>query len=183
MASSALALATAAAKINTIAAVRAAMGAVTQTLAQGYAVVPNISTIAGLQASSLSLLNQTNTEAQALYNVYNDDPDLQDEEISTWHAHIAAVILSDANDALKMVEDAASWQPWDIAAIVEQALALIGATIGSGLQAVTNAVVGGASAFVWAAWPTLLLVGAGVAVYIYRDKIFGAVAKAAGGTP
>lgn len=181
MASSAIDLAAAASKITTIGAVRAAMGAVTTTLAQGYVQLASITTVEGVRDAATSLLNTVNASATALYNIYNDDPDLQDEEISTWHAHLAAVVLDEANDALKSVEAAANLNLWDIAAIVEQALVLVGAAIGSGLQSVTNAVVAGASAFVWASWPTLLLVGAGVGLYVFRNKIFKAAAKAVGG--
>lgn len=178
MSSSAFALAAAAAKIDTVAQVRAAMGAVTTTLAQGYAIVPSISTVADMQATAQSLLDGVNRSATALYNVYTDDPDLQDEEISTLHAHQAGVIMSDANDALKLVEDASSIK-FDVASVVDDALTTVGATVGTGLQSITNAVAAGASAFVWSAWPTLLIVGGLGAAYLFRRQLLGALGKAA----
>jgi hypothetical protein len=173
MASSALDLAAAAAKIDTIGQVRAAMGAVTATLSQGYAKLSEISTIAGENAAAQSLLDTVNKSATILYNIYNDDPQLQDEEITTWHAHIAGQIVSEANDALKAVEDAANENLWDIAAIIEQALSLVGTAAGNSITALTNAVAAGGSAFVAAAWPTLLLVAlAGGVAYHYRKELF-----------
>lgn len=178
MASSAIALAAAAAKIDTAAQLRAAMGAVATTLSQGYARLNEISSIAGENDAARSLLDTVNKSATILYQIYPDDPDLQDEEISTWHAHSAAVVISEANDALKAVEDAANQNLWDIAAIVTQALELVGGAVGSGLQAVTNAVVAGGSAFVAAAWPTLLIVGGLVVAYVWRGPLLAALAKA-----
>jgi hypothetical protein len=181
MSSSALDLAAAASKITNVVQIRAAMGAVTTTLAQGYAQLASITTTEGVQQAATDLLNTVNASATALYGKYTDEADLQDEDISVWNAHLAAVVISEANDALTDVEQAANLNLWDIAAIVEQALTLVGAAVGSGLQSITNAVVAGASAFAWASWPTLLLVGAGVIAYYNRDKIFKAIGKSAGG--
>lgn len=167
MASSSIALASVAAKIDTIAQVRAAMGAVTVTLAEGYSKLDEITSIAGVKDAARSLLDTVNKSAGILYNIYNDDPDLQDEEISTYHAHIAGVIISEANDALTSVEKAADFSFWDIAAIVDQALATVGAAVGSTLQGITNAIAAGGSAFFTAAWPTLAIIGAALAVGLY----------------
>lgn len=179
MASSVFNLAAVAAKVTTIGAVRAAMGAVTLTLSQGYAQLDQISTIAGEKDAARSLLDTVNKSAQILYGIYNDDPDLQDEDISTGHAVSAAHIIYEANDALKSIEQAAGENLWDIATIVDNALSLIGAKVGSTIQGVTNAVAAGATAFAFAAWPTLLLLAAAGAIYVYRGPILKALAKGA----
>jgi hypothetical protein len=180
MASSAFSLAAAAAKIQTVAQVRAAMGAVTTTLSQGYAVAAQLADIADVRTTALSLLDTVNKSATILYNIYSDDPEIQDEDISASHAHSAGVIISEANDALKTIEDVQNQNLFDIASIVTQAVQSVGSTVGEGLQAVTNAVVAGGTAFVWAAWPTLLLVGAGLTAYVFRRRLLAAIGKATG---
>lgn len=179
MASSALALASAASKITTVGGVRAAMGAVTLTLSKGYARLAEISTIAGEQDAARSLLDTVNKSASMLYAIYNGDADLQEEEITARHAYLAGRVVFEANDALKAVEDAADEHLWDIASIVEQALAIVGAKVGTGVQAVTNAVIAGGTAFVGAAWETLLIVAAVGAIYFFRAPLARALGKVA----
>lgn len=179
MSSSAIALASTAAKIQNVAQVRAAMGAVSSTLALGYPYLDSISWIAGEKEAARAVLDTVNVSAQKLYNIYTDDPDLQDEDISTWHAHLAGEVIAQANDALKTVEAAAKEDLWDIASIVSDALTIVGQTAGKTIQSVTNAAAAGATAFVWAAWPTLLLVGAGVLLYVFRDKVAAAIRSVA----
>lgn len=175
MSSSAFELAATASKITTIGQVRAAMGAVSATLAQGYPYLDQISWIAGEKDAARALLDTVNTSAQKLYAIYNDDPELQDEEISTWHATVAGQIISEANDALKTVEQAAKQDLWDIASIVDDALANVGQAAGQTIQKVTNSVAAGAAAFAFAAWPTILIIaGLGLA-YLYRGKIAAAL--------
>lgn len=175
MASSSIALAAAAAKIQTVAQVRAAMGAVTVTLAKGYALLPQVTTVSGLQDEARSLLDKVNQTATKLYNVYTDDPELQDEEISTVHAHAAGAILADANSALKLIEEATTIT-FDVASIVSDALAVVGRAAGTTLQTATNALAAGATAFVWASWPTLLIVA--VVAYFFRRPLLGALRRA-----
>lgn len=178
MASSALALANAASKIQTVADVRAAMGAVTLTLSRAYALLPEITEVANLQQEAKSLLDKVNDTATKLYNVYTADPDLQDEDISAWHAHVAGMVIADANDAFKLVEQATSIT-FDIASIVNDALVVVGHTTGNAVESVTNALSAGATAFVWSAKKTLFLVGVGALIYFNRDAILAALKKGA----
>lgn len=178
MSSSSIQLAQVASKITTIGQVRAAMGAVTLTLSQGYAALDNVTSVAGVQDAARSLLDIVNSSATQLYNIYNDDPDLQDEEISTWHAIIAGRIVSEANDALKSVEEATGVH-FDVATLVSQGLANVGTAVGTGIQSVTNAVAAGATAFAFAAWPTILVVGGVVAIYFFRKPILRVIGGAA----
>ncbi len=177
MSASALAIAATAAKISTIGELRAAMGAVTLTLSQAYARLPDIGFIAGERKAATDLLDTVNKSAHLLYAKYNDDADLQDEEISTWNAHLAGQVISQANDALKTVERAANEDLWNVADIVDDALATVGHKAGATVQGVTNAITAGASAFVSAAWPTVLLGIIVVGVYIYRRPILAALSK------
>lgn len=189
MSSTALELATAAAQIDTVAQLRAAMGAVTQTLQQGYqelsifgpaTSVPNL--VEGTSAAAKSLLDTVNASAQALYNIYTDEADLQDEEISTYHAHMAGVVISEANDALASVEQAIGSNFSNVAQAVSDALTAIGQIAGkiagTTLQSATNAIAAGASAFVTAAWPTLVVVGVAVIAYVFRRPLVAAIGGA-----
>lgn len=183
MPSSSLALAAASAKITNVGELRAAMGSVAQTLAQGYPYLDSISWIAGEKDAARALLDTVNTSAQKLYAIVaGADQDLWDQEISTSHAILAGQVVAQANDALKTVEDAAKENLWNIASIVSDAIdqvrammAAAGAAAGKTLQGLVNAAGAGAASFVFAAWPTLLLVGAGVVVYLYRGKILAAL--------
>ena len=179
MSANALSIAATAAKIQTIADIRAAMGAVTLTLSQAYARLDDISWIAGEKKAATDLIDTVNKSAQLLYAKYNDDPDLQDEDISAWNAHLAGQVIAQANDALTTVENAANENLWDISSIVDDALVTVGHKVGTTIQGVTNAIAGGASAFLSAAWPTVLLVAGGVILYVYRKPILNAIAKAA----
>lgn len=190
MASSVLELANAASKIQTVADVRAAMGAVSQVLKSGYDAlsffgastsVPNL--VEGTRAAAFSLLDTVNKSAQSLYNIYTDDPDLQDEEISAWHAIVAGKIIAQANDAVKSVEEATGTNLGNIAQVVNDAIdaeAKILKTVGEGVgsatgkvaQSITNAAGAAVSALWWAAWPTILTVTGGFILYVNRDKVF-----------
>jgi hypothetical protein len=186
MASSSIALAAAAAKISTVAQMRAAMGAVTSLLSQGYDAlsitgpstsIPNL--VEGTRDAAFSLLNTVNASAQTMYAKYPDAPldpgaygpptDLQ--TLSTWDAHLCGVILSEANDAVSTVEKAIGTNLGDLAALVTAAIQATGQIAGQTIQYITNQIAAGASAFVWAAWPTLLLVGGLGVAYLYRDRI------------
>jgi hypothetical protein len=179
MSSSAINLAAASAKITNVGELRAAMGAVSQTLAQGYPYLDSISWIAGEKDAARGLLDTVNTSAQKLYAIVaGADQDLWDQDISTTHAVLAGQVVAQANDALKTVEDAAKENLWDIASIVSDAIDAVrallvaaGTAVGKTLQQLVNGVGAGAAAFAFAAWPTLLLVGAGVLIYVNREKI------------
>jgi hypothetical protein len=183
--SNALALAAASAKITNVGELRAAMGAVSQTLAQGYPYLDSISWIAGEKDAARAALDTVNKSAQLLYAIVaGADQDLWDQDISTRHAILAGQVVSQANDALKAVEDAAKANLWDIASIVSDAidnvratLVATGAAVGNTVQGVVNAAAAGVTSFAFAAWPTLLIVGAIGLAYLYRGKI----AKALGG--
>ena len=182
MASNPLKLAAVAARITTIGQVRAAMGAVTLTLSRGYAQLDELTSIAGVRDDARNLLDTVNKSAQILYGIYNDDPDLQAEEITTAHAASAGKIIAEANDALKLVENVAGQNLFDIGQIVSDSLdqikaetSAVGDAAGATLQGATNAITAGVSAFVWAAWPTLLIVGAVGVAYFYRARLAAAL--------
>lgn len=177
MASNAFELAATAAKIHTIADVRAAMGAVTLTLSKAYARLDEISTIAGENKAARDLLDTVNKSANLLYHKYGEDPELFDQEISTWNAHLAGQVIAQANDALKTVEAAANEDIWNIASIVDEGLGNAGKWTGMGVQGVTNALSSGLSAFVSAAWPTLVIIGGVAVLYFYRDRVFAALKR------
>ncbi len=184
MASSALSIAQVASRIHNVAQVRAAMGAVTLTLSQGYAQLDQLTTVYGVQDDARYLLDMVNKSAGILYHIYTDDPDLQAEEISVSHAISAGRIISDANDALKTIEGIANERLFDLATIVGAALdqvkvefQTVGKGVGDVVQGATNAVAAGVSAFAFAAWPTILLVAVGATVYVYRKPLLAALAK------
>jgi hypothetical protein len=167
MASSAFALAKVAAQIQNAGQLRAAMGAVASTLSEGYSKLGDISWIAGEKEAAQSLLDTVNKSAGILYNIYPSDGSLDDQDISTGHAISAGRVISEANDALKSVEQAANENLWDIATIVNDALSTVGKTVGGGLQAVVNAAASGGVAFIASAWPSLLLIGFGVVIFFW----------------
>lgn len=187
MSSNALALAAASAKITNVGELRAAMGAVSSTLAQGYPYLDLISWIAGEKDAARALLDTVNNSAQALYAIVGGaTPDLWDQDISTSHAILAGQVVSQANDALKTVEDAAHQNLWDVASVVSDAIdqvraALVaaGQATGGTLQGIVNAAGAGVASFAFAAWPTLLIIGALGLAYLYRGKIAAALGGAA----
>jgi hypothetical protein len=163
------------------------MGAVANTLAQGYPYLESISWIAGEKDAARALLDTVNKSAQLLYQIVaGADQDLWAEDISTSHAILAGQVVSQANDALKMVEDAAKANLWDIASIVSDAidnvratLVATGAAVGKTAQGLVNAGAAGVTSFVFAAWPALLLAGALGLAYLYRGKIAAAIKRSA----
>lgn len=187
MSSNALALAAASAKITNVGELRAAMGSVSSTLAQGYPYLDSISWIAGEKDAARGLLDTVNKSAQQLYAIVaGADQDLWDQDISTTHALLAGQVVSQANDALKTVEDAAAQNLWDIASIVSDAidqvraiLVAAGTATGNTLQGIVNAGAAGVASFAFAAWPTILIVGALGLAYLYRGKLARALGGAA----
>lgn len=190
MASSSIRIGLAAAKIGNVGELRAAMGAVTLTLSQGYAVMDGLTNIAGVQDAARTLLDTVNKSAGLLYAKYPDPqlaagaygPPVDLMSLSTWDAHLAGVVVAEANDALASVEKVAAQNLFDIAQVVSDAIdvfdaeiAAVGGAVGAAVQDATNALASGVSAFVTAAWPTLLLVGLGVTAYVYRGKIVKAL--------
>ncbi len=179
MASSAFDIAATAAKITTIGQLRAAMGAVTLTLSQAYARLPDISRIAGEKDEAKFLLDTVNKSARLLYNKYTDDPDLQDQEISTWNATLAGQVVSQANDALATVEQAANEKLWDISSIVNESLAKVGGAVGGTFETATNGIVAGVAAFAHSARTTLIIIGVVGAIYVFRGPILRQLQKVA----
>ncbi len=191
MASTALDLANTAASIQTIGQLRAAMGAVTLTLSQAYARLNEIGisdpvltggrTLAGEREEARYLLDKVNQSAKLLYDKYTDDPELQDQEISTWNAMLAGQIVSHANDALKAVESAADTKLWDISSIVNDAVAHVGGKIGGGLDVVTNGLAAGVTAFVHSARNTIIIVALVGGIYLFRKPILASINKISSG--
>jgi hypothetical protein len=175
----ALSIASVAAQVSTIGQARAVLGTVSSTLQDGYTKLPQISTTAGLRDAAQSRLDVVNNFAQRVYAIWNDDPQLQDEEISAVNATKVGICMAQASDALKDIEDAASQEFWNFTDLLNDSLAAAGSLGGNAVQSVTNAIAAGGAAFVTAAWPTLLIVG-GVVVgaYLFRKEIFSAVLPA-----
>jgi hypothetical protein len=168
----ALAIAQVASQVNTIGQARAVLGVVSTTLEQAYLRLPDITSIADLRDAVRSRLDQTNAYARRVYATWNDDPDLQDQEISAVNAAKVGAAMAQANDALKDVEELANEDFWDFGQLLRDSLANAGSLAGGAVQSVTNAIAGGVTAFIASAWPTILLVVAGAAtVYILRDKV------------
>lgn len=168
----ALAIAAVASRVNTIGQARAVLGTVSATLEQAYARLPEVTSVADLRDAARSRLDQVNNYAQRIYAIWTDDPELQDQEISIVNASKVGVCVAQANDALRDVEELANEDFWNFTELLEESLANAGKLAGGAAQSVTNAISGGVSAFVAAAWPTILLVAAGAAaVYFLRDKV------------
>jgi hypothetical protein len=180
MASSAIALAAVAAKITTIGDARAALGVVSHTLANAYERLPDITTTADLRDTAREYLDQVNSYAQRIYRIWNDDPDLQDEDISTLNASKVGLCISQANKALSDIENLANTEYWDIAEAIEEVLRTVGHVAGATIQAIGNAVAAGGTALFAAAWPTLLVAGLIAGVYYFRKPIFAALKTKAG---
>lgn len=183
--SSALALASVAAQIQTAGQLRVAMGAVAQILQQGYTALawtgpatslPNL--LEGTTAAAKSLLDTVNQSAQLLYNIYPTDGSLDDQDISTAHAINAGQVLSEANDAVTSVEAAIGTNVGNVAQFVQDALTASGQLGGQAVQSVTNAVAAAGAAFVSSAWPTLLIIGVGVGIYLFRKPLLRALGGA-----
>jgi hypothetical protein len=167
-----VAIAQVAAKVNTIAQARAALGVVTGTLAQAYSRLDDLTSLAGLRDEARSRLDAVNRFAQRTYAIWTDDPELQEEEISAVNATKVGICLAQANDALKDVEELANEDFWDFAGLLREAIANAAKLAGDAIQSVTNAVAAGGAAFLASAWPTLLLLGAAaVGLYLVRDKV------------
>ncbi len=168
----ALAIAGVASQVSTIGQARAVLGTTTATLAQAYSRLGDLTSLAGLRDEARSRLDAINAFAGRVYSIWNDDPDLQAEEISTVNATKVGICLAQANDALKDVEELANEDFWNFAELLRESLAAAGKLAGDAIQSITNAVGAGVGAFVTSAWPTLVLVGAGiVALYIVREKV------------
>lgn len=184
--SSSLAIAKAAAKVTTIGQARAALGVVTSVLRQAYEKIDQVDQIgaadivtgfAALKYSSVRELRQAardrldvvNAYAGRIYAIWTGDADLQDEEISTTNALKVALCCAQANDALENVEQLAHEKLWDLASLLEESVRATGQIAGASVQAVTSAVAAGVGAFVWGAWPTLLVIG--VALFVLREPV------------
>lgn len=171
-----LAIAQVAAKVNTIGQARAALGVVSRTLEQAYSRLPDITSIADLREATRGRIDAKNAFAQRVYAIWNDDPELQDEEISAVNATKVGICMAQANDVLKDVEELANEDFWNFTELLREAIENAGRLAGQAIQSITNAIAAGGGAFVAAAWPTLLLVGAGlVGLYLVRDKLADAV--------
>lgn len=172
----ALSIASVASQVSTIGQARGVLGTVSSTLQQAYSRIPDISSTAGLRDAASARLDVVNNFAQRVYAIWNDDPELQDEEISVVNATKVGICMAQANDALKDIEEAADQDFWDFTQLLTDSLAAAGSIGGHAVQSVTNAIAAGGAAFVTAAWPTLLILGAaGVGVYLFRKQLFATV--------
>jgi len=175
----ALAIARVAAQVQTIAQARAVLGAVASTLQQAYGRLDELHNVAGQRDEMRSRLDAVNAFAQRTYAIWTDDPDLQDQEISSTNASRVGVCMAQASNALKDVQELAGQDFWNFAEILQDSLAATGAMAGRATQSVTNAIAAGGSAFVTAAWSTILVVAIAGGIYFFRRPIVAALGKVA----
>jgi hypothetical protein len=152
-------IAAVAASIQTVGQARAALGAASDLLKQAYEKLPVISTTADLRQAASDRLDVVNAYASGIYAILPADDASQGNQIDTLTANRVGLALAQSQDALKDIEDTANLEIWNIRAILTDAISTAATWTGGGIQAVTNAVAAGGSAFVASAWPTLLIVG------------------------
>lgn len=170
----ALSIAGVASRIDTISQARAALGAVASTLQGAYAKAATIGVASGVlhdytplgfvedestaevRAAAASRLDVVNNYAQQLYSIWNDDPQLQDEEISAINAAKVGLCLSQANEALRDIEVAAEEEYWNFTQILTDAINAAIALGVAGIQKLANAAAAAGAAVVHALWPWLL---------------------------
>lgn len=186
-----LTLTAVAAQITTIGAARAALGKVSEVLREAYGRLDAIGGGAGsaivnlgtgaldeVKEAARQRLDVVNAYAQGIYaTIGTSDPDLQGEEIGALTCARIGLVLAQAQDALKDVENAADETYWDFASLIRDSLAESGAIAGTAIQKLTNGIAAGGAALVASAWPTILAVGVGVAAYLWvragRPKLIG----------
>ena len=163
-------IAAVAAKVTTIGRARAALGKCTELLQAGYAKVNQASLWDEdeLKDACKDRLDVVNAYAQGIYaTIGTADPELQEEEISAIASSRVGLVIAQTDEALEDIDEAIAENNFDVVETLRLALSIAGETAGSAVQSVTNAVAAGGAAFIWAAWPTLLLGAGAVAIYFW----------------
>lgn len=163
----ALTIAGVAAKCESIGQARAALGKCADLLREGYEKLPDVTSIADVRQAASDLLDVVNAYAQGIYATLPADDASQSQPVDFKTGQRVALALAQSQDGLKSVEDAASQDFWDIAAILTAAIEQAAKWLGSGVQKITNAAGRGLWAFLAEAWPTVLIVAVGVAVFLW----------------
>lgn len=170
------AIAALAAKVHTVGQARAALGAVADTLQDGYKRLPEITGLADLQEESRRQLDIANAYAQGVYAIYSGaTPDLFDEEISFSNAARVGLAMERARQTLREIEDAANTEWWDLAAIIAAALAAVKTAVDWTAKTVANAAAAVAAPLLSTFWPYLAIIALGIVLYFrfWRKAIGG----------
>jgi hypothetical protein len=178
-------IAAVAAKVQTVGQARAALGKAADLLREGYTRIDavgagvvhdytplgfledKIGGIDELKAACRDRLDVVNAYAGGIYATLSAADAAQAQLLEFAQSQRTALALAQAQGALKDVEDAAAEDYWDIAQLLTDAIVAAAAYAGQAIQAITNAAGRAALAFGFAAWPTLLIVGALVALYVW----------------
>jgi hypothetical protein len=174
-------IAAVAAKVQTVGQARAALGKAADLLREGYDRAEEIGSSGNFLTSNTieffmtsdtreaarARLDVVNAYATGIYATLPTAETAQGNLLEFLQSQRTALALSQAQGALKDIETAAAIDYWNIAEILTDAIEFAAKWVGQGVQAVTNAVGRAAVAFTFAAWPTLLIVGAVAGLYIW----------------
>ena len=172
------------ADVQTIGQLRAALGVLTDYLAQGYAQLPNISTDQGLRASVQKYLDTVNAYAGSIYARQPTDVLAQNYEVGFMDAGRLGLAAGQTDDVLAEVSRAANVSDFKLGAVngrlqcsAKQAATDAGAAIGSVAAAPFQGITAGAVSFLYGA--RTILIGAGVVavLYIFRKPLIAAIGK------
>jgi hypothetical protein len=168
------AIAKVAGEIHTIGGARAALGAVSEMLRDGYTKLPEIAGSSPFSELAFrTYLDTANARAQELYAIYaGATPDLFDEEISLTNAGRIGFLLESTRKVLTDIEAVAARDYWDIAGTISRAVALAQKAIEWTAGLVGKSAAAIIAPILKAFWPVLLIVGVVLAVYLFRDRIF-----------
>ncbi len=161
-----LAIAKIASSVQTIGQARAALGATTRVLSDGYAKLDSLTSVAGVRDSARSLLDQNNAYAARIYATWNDDPELQDEDISILKCTQVAACLEMARSNVRLIEDIAKEDLWSFASILEEAIKAVAAA-GNGLAQIIKIPLAFGAGMLQGLWPILLVVGFGFIIFFW----------------
>jgi hypothetical protein len=168
------AIASIATQVQSVGQARATLGVVTQVLADGYARLPSLTTTADVQASAKSLLDQNNAYAQKIYAVFNtDDPAVQDEDISVYNATRIAACMEMARSNVRLIEDIAAQDIWNLAQLFKDAIAAaiaIAKTAANAAVQIIKVPLTFGAAMLQGLWPYILLAGFGIVIFFWVRK-------------
>ena len=160
--------------VQTIGQARAALGVVTQVLQEGYGQLDRLTSVADVRDTARSLLDSNNAYAQKIYATWGTDPsDLLDQDISVTIQLKVATCLEQARSNVKLIEDIASEDIWDLASLLESAIkeaTKIAADAGSTLANIAKVPLVFAWSMLQGLWPIVLIAGFGVVVFFWARK-------------
>lgn len=161
-----VAIAKVAAQVQTIGQARAVLGETTRILREGYARLDEITSLADLRATARSYLDQVNAYAQRIYSTWNDDPDLQDEDISLVNITRVATCLEQARIAVREVEAIAETDYWDFVGALTEVLKRVTKEVVKLIPATT----GFLAAMLAGLWPIIILGIIGLVAFAWARK-------------